>query len=139
MWLASCLASFTMDLAVVIPSTTHVRPKPSVGRAICLRRLGFVIFQTGNPNACSYGIQIWYEIPRGESRPGLAHTNRFFHVRMAAGAYRRWGSFSSSSTSARALVEPLRVGAGLEDLQDQTVKMHPLPTLLAVIMGLFFG
>lgn len=36
-------------------------------------------------------------------------------------------------------MEPLRVGAGLEDLQDQTVKMHPLPTLLAVIMGLFFG
>lgn len=25
----------------------------------------------------------------------------------------------------RALVEPLRVGAGLEDLQDQAVRMHP--------------
>lgn len=30
------------------------------------------------------------------------------------------------------LLEPLRVGAGLEDLQDQSVKVQPPPTLLAV-------
>lgn len=38
---------------------------------------------------------------------------------------------------ARALVEPLRVGAGPEDLQDQAVKMQPPPTLLALDAGLF--
>lgn len=34
-------------------------------------------------------------------------------------------------------MEPLRVGAGLEDLQDQAAKMHSFPTLLAVDIGLF--
>lgn len=106
---------------------------------ICLRRLGFVIFQTGNPNACSYGIQIWYEIPRVESKLGLAHINLFFHMRMAAGAYGWWGSFSSASTSAGALMEQLRAGAGLENLQDQDVKMYPPLTLLGVDTGVFLG
>lgn len=76
-----------------------------------------------------------------ESSQGLAwHTLiSFFHVRMAVRAYGQWGSFSSASTSARALVEPLRVGAGLEDLQDQAVKMHPPPRLLAVDIELFLS
>lgn len=55
------------------------------------------------------------KFPELNSRPGLAHTNTFFHVRMAVGTQ---GSFSSASTSAGAFVEPLRVGSGLEDLQN---------------------
>lgn len=55
------------------------------------------------------------KFPELNSRPGLAHTNKFFHVRMAVGTQE---SFSSVSMSAEALVEPLRVGSGLEDLQD---------------------
>lgn len=56
------------------------------------------------------------KFPELNSRPGLAHTNTFFHVRMAVGTQ---GSFSSASTSAGAFfMEPLRVGSGLEDLQN---------------------
>lgn len=78
--------------------------------AISLRQLGFVIFQTGDPNASSYGIQILYGIPRVEPRPGLAQEKSscclfvclFFQVRVIAGVHRPWGTFNVASISAGA-------------------------------------
>lgn len=130
MWLPSCLASFTVGLAVVTPSTTHVWR----AAAISLRQLRFVIFQTGNPNASSYRMQIPHEIPRLEPRPSLAQANQgFFQVRVVADVYRPWEIFNVLPF----LLEPLRVGAGLEDLQEQSVNVQPPPTVLAVSRGLF--
>lgn len=49
MWLASCLASFTIDLAVVIPSTAHVRTKLSVGSSHSSEAAGFCHISNWQP------------------------------------------------------------------------------------------
>lgn len=79
MWLPACLASFTVGSAVVTPKHHTCGWSRAWAAAISPRQLGFVVFQTGNPNASSYGIQILYEIPRVEPRPGLAQANPGFY------------------------------------------------------------
>lgn len=103
--------------------------------AICLRRLGFVIFQTGNPNACSYGTQIRYEICRAESRSGLAHTIPFFHMRMDAGAQ---GNFSSGSYVWRNLDRTTESWVGPSGCAGLSCLNTAPYTLLAADVGLFF-
>lgn len=49
MWLAFCLASFTTDLAVVIPSTAHVRMKLSVGSNHLSEAAGFCHISNWQP------------------------------------------------------------------------------------------
>lgn len=96
---------------LVTPSTTHVWMGLSVGSSHFTEAPGFVIFQTGNPNASSYRIKILYETLRVKPRPDTCKSGLgllfFFQVRVIAGVYRPQGIFN--------VLEPLRVGAGLED------------------------
>lgn len=136
MWLPSCLALFTVGLAVVSQAPHMCGWSWAWAAAIPPRQLAFVIFQTGNPNASSYRTQILDEIPsRAKAWPGTGKSGLFFQVRVIAEVYRLWGIFNALPF----LLEPLRVGAGLEDLQDQSVKVQPPPTIPAADRRLFLG